>query len=364
MHLTRFATSLGILATAFVALADTARAGGGNAPPSFTGGGITFVECNGQGSPTVHVLDIGAFDPDGDPLTFQWSLTGSCAAASASLDDPTLEHPAVSYDMNGTCFAECGGIKVSISDGINPPVEAGMAIFIEDTMPPTIAGPADIFELEMLGCPEQMDTSLTGVPTGSDTCDPNPTITLISEVFTSPVGPPWGTGIECIVDRVWEIEDCEGLTAQVSQNVTIVGPAFFNASTAVSDIGPGECPNYVDVTGQSANTIDMTVFGSQSFNVKQIKARKLSLARVDGVGGSVAPIGFFASDFGTGDDNPCHPVSADGYLDVLFVFDENQVAKQLQLDQFADGQVVMLQLKGTQWSGAAFTSQDVVLVQK
>lgn len=350
---------------AIAALAQPQPGVGGNSPPVCTGGGFIFVECNaGADGFSRHVLDVGAVDPDGDPLTYDWRLTGSCQAIG-SLDDNTLPNPTVTVDMQGLCFDECGGIKVLVSDGINPPIQCSMAIAIQDTTDPTISSLSDILELEnpaVGGCPAQLDTSLTGVPTGSDNCDQNPVLTLISETFFSPSGPPWGTGIECVVDRTWEIVDCEGLSAQTSQNVTVVGPSFFDAAV-LADITPGQCPNYVQANGQSGNSLEMTVFGSLTFDVTQVKPRTLQLARHDGIGGVVSPLLVLGGDLGEGDYDPCHSVIADGHADMLLLFDEDQTARHLQLDQAADGSVMLLEVSGLLENGTPFRAHDVVLIQ-
>ena len=45
-------------------------------------------------------------DPDGDPLTYQWSLTTKPPASTATLSDPTAVNPTFTVDLSGTYVAQ------------------------------------------------------------------------------------------------------------------------------------------------------------------------------------------------------------------------------------------------------------------
>lgn len=55
---------------------------------------------------TAQLNGSASYDPDGDPLTFQWSLTSTPSGSGAGLDDPTSELPRITADVAGTYVAE------------------------------------------------------------------------------------------------------------------------------------------------------------------------------------------------------------------------------------------------------------------
>ena len=54
----------------------------------------------------VHLDGSGSTDVDGDPLTFEWSLTTAPAGSAAAIADPTLVKPAFTPDLPGTYVAQ------------------------------------------------------------------------------------------------------------------------------------------------------------------------------------------------------------------------------------------------------------------
>jgi len=348
--------------------------GGGNTPPVCTFGGVVTVECNGQGL-SVHQLDAGASDADGDPLTYSWSFGQSCAT-QGSFDDPTLAMPTLTFDMLGACVDECGGIQVSVSDGVNPPVVCSGALIIQDTLAPTISCPADIGTQLWQGGPNggpndpSVDPSVTGMATGSDDC--SPAAPVMTEVVTLFPDPHFPQGLEAEIVRTWDIVGCTGAAASCSQTITLVGPSFFSSQSATMDVDLGFNPSYLpvpnSVNGYVATTtepIEVLVHGSDDFSVFQLVARKLELTRWDGEGQPVSPVKVLVGDFGTPDvDGFDHTTTTDGYTDMLFQFDAGQVANAFDLFVEPDGKALQLHLSGMQWDGQPFVAKDVVLVQQ
>jgi Calx-beta domain/PKD domain/K319L-like, PKD domain len=63
------------------------------------------------GAPVV--LDgAGSHDPDGDPFTWFWAITGAPAASTAALDDPTAATPSFTPDLAGTYL-----VQLIVNDG-------------------------------------------------------------------------------------------------------------------------------------------------------------------------------------------------------------------------------------------------------
>ena len=344
--------------------------GGGNQPPVVGFGGLITVECNGQGL-SVHSLDAGAIDPDGDSLTYSWSLGQSCAG-QGSLDDSTLAMPTLTFDMAGLCLDECGGINLSVSDGINPPVNVNGALLIQDTTPPTLTCPPDIGTQLWQGGPNggpndpSVSVANTGMATGSDNCSPaTPVMTEVVTLFPDPHFPQ---GLEAEIVRTWNIVGCTGSAQSCTQTITLVGPSFFSSQTATIDIDLGQNPSFLSVptfNGTPAVPVEVLVHGSADFSVFQLVARKLQLSRWDSVGQVVSPISVMVGDFGAPEDGGFdHTTIGDGYVDMLFRFDAQAVANAFDLFVEPNGKALQLHLSGSQWNGQPFVAKDVVIVQQ
>lgn len=353
----RAALALTLGSSVLLAVSPTgAEPAPGNSPP-VCGPSLQVVECNGQGSPTIHVLDIGATDPDGDPITYNWALAGSCLLGQGTIDDPTLANPTLRFNMNGTCNAECGGTKVRISDGINPDVICKHALIIQDTTPPTATCPPDVMELWTTGPPTQTSEAQQGSATGSDNCDPSPTVTTIGETNVE----EFGGGIEWTTTRTWEVMDCQGLTDQCTQTIVLVGQSYFNGTSATIDLDTSSCPNAISPTG--TGVVQAVVFGSTDFDVAKLRPRSFQLRRQDGQGGPVSPISVLYDDGGAPvPGSVCHSGVADGFADLILVFDQAALSAALGLPNEPAKQFVPVELTGKTWSGGPFLGRDFIEV--
>lgn len=112
---------------------NSGNIGGGNLPPECCFGPdcqqtglIETADCGGD--ETVFVLDAtGSFDPEGAPLTYQWS---SCPGST--IDDPTLPLTILRIDTSLDCTKYCG-VRLLVSDGKN---ESYCRLFVQ-VNPPT-----------------------------------------------------------------------------------------------------------------------------------------------------------------------------------------------------------------------------------
>jgi hypothetical protein len=86
---------------------------------------------------TVVPLDgSGSIDPDGDALTYQWSLVTRPSGSQASLSGPTAVNPTFVVDVPGTYIAE-----LVVNDGKANSAPDSVTISTENTAPVAKAGP-------------------------------------------------------------------------------------------------------------------------------------------------------------------------------------------------------------------------------
>ena len=99
-----------------------------NRPPTSDAGADQTIETTSPSGAAVTLAGSGS-DPDGDPLTFDWS--GPCGTAFGS-------------SVTVTCPIGTSTMTLAVSDGVHPPVTATVAITVRDTTAPRITcGAAD-----------------------------------------------------------------------------------------------------------------------------------------------------------------------------------------------------------------------------
>ncbi|UCC32509.1 MAG: hypothetical protein JSU86_09540 [Phycisphaerales bacterium] len=135
------------------------------------------------------------------------------------------------------------------------------------------------------------------------------------------------------------------------------------------DIKPGSCPN--PVNRRSKGVVSIAVVGSNLFDVTQIDVDSLTLARADGVGGSITPmIGkrgprVHIEDVATPFDSrrcTCHELSSDGIDDLVVKFSTPEMVSAVQLDGVPRRISVALTLTGSLMDGTVFEASDCVVV--
>jgi hypothetical protein len=148
--------------------------------------------------PNQHVTQIGAtiqldgsqsFDPDGDPITYQWSLVSIPTGSRAVLSNPNIVNPTFIADAHGSYVAE-----LIVSDSFGQSSSSEVTISSDNLPPVANAGTSKsgiVGEAVTLdgsgshdpdGDPITYQWSLTSVPSGSAALIASPTSAVTSFV--------------------------------------------------------------------------------------------------------------------------------------------------------------------------------------
>ena len=135
----------------------------------------------------------------------------------------------------------------------------------------------------------------------------------------------------------------------------------------VLDIKPTSCPNPLNVKvfenppsnakSKKGGVLPVAVLGSEDFDVQDIDVTSLLLE-------GVAPIRDNLEDVGTpaeGNDCDCTTDGPDGFMDLTLKFGKQEIA--MVLGSVADGDVVVLTLKGLLHDGTPFEASDCIIVR-
>lgn len=348
MNSKRFLLTATLLATAASLGAGRAAA---QAPVCNNGGPYTF-ECSGQVTP-VTLDGTGSYDPAGGPVTFFWFEE----CANGFFDDPTSPTPTFNVDLAGGCSTTCV-VALRVFNAAGVMTACNTTVTVQDTSAPVITCPADLTEIWTSGPPTQTDPTLTGFATAGD-CDPNPLIT-----YTDSLDPGTAPGEpETIVTRTWTATDYCGNSSSCVQTITLLSP---NQNLGGSlDLMSRSCPNDMDRTSQGI--INVTVWGTATFNVSLINQATLRLLRADNVGIPVKR--FIASTQAAGRPSPassdpcaCDSKINDGKLDLVMSFGAEQIVHDMALDLLPEGASTEIVLIGQLNNGQWFTLRDCVTV--
>jgi len=323
-----------------------------NQPPVCSAGPATFIECTGQVT-AIQLDGTLSYDPDGDPITFEWKIEGVCN--SGYLDDASSPTPILYFDGQNNCLDECGKISLRVRDG-KTSATCKTAVVVQDMTPPDIIPPLDVFEPWGPGYPAQASPTITGMPFVSD-CDPSAVTTYSDTYATGPLP----SGVEDIVQRLWRSADECGNVAEKVQVIVFVAPSFF--AGAPLDIFPGSC-NKLFLTGAGLTSFDAALLAKPGFVASGVQPASLRIKRADGLGTAVAPMAAQFLELGTPSQiNSCASSVPDNEMDCLMTFDHAQVASALMLDQQPSDSVVVVQVTGLDASGKSFKGFDVLRIK-
>ena len=164
------------------------------------------------------------------------------------------------------------------------------------------------------------------------------------------------------------VENQAGTSAvQFSFNSAVIGPGAFalrigDAEKPVPvDIKPGGCPNPLNVG--SKGVLPVAILGTADLDVTTIDPETVTLA-------DVAPLRWSLEDVGTpyepfldkASPRQCNDLGPDGYLDLVFKFDTQEIAASL--GDVEDREVMTLLLRGQLLDGRKINGEDVVIIKK
>jgi hypothetical protein len=141
------------------------------------------------------------------------------------------------------------------------------------------------------------------------------------------------------------------------------------------DIQPGLCPN--PLHPQSREVLLVAVVGTRLTGVADVDLGSLKLARGDGVGEAVRPLGrapltgslqpdVTVEDVATpfyGRLCECHDATGDGTKDVVLRFSTSELITRLELDALRRNTEVTLTITGSLLDGTEFEASDCIIIE-
>ncbi|MHC4716939.1 MAG: hypothetical protein ACYS5V_08220, partial [Planctomycetota bacterium] len=135
------------------------------------------------------------------------------------------------------------------------------------------------------------------------------------------------------------------------------------------DIKPGSCPSAYNNKGTGNGELPVALVGTDDLDVTTVDPDSLLLYRVDGIGGTVAPltgppgpgitIGDTATPF-SGEPCACHELEGDGIADLNMKFDRTTTTDVLELGDLPGCELVELEVSGTLLDGTEFAVRDCI----
>ncbi|MEK7408157.1 MAG: SBBP repeat-containing protein [Acidobacteriota bacterium] len=145
-----------------------------NRPPVAVAGASQTVECASPGGTPVTLNGSASYDPDGDPLTFEWKNSANTVIGNTAVINLTLAKGAYTFTL-------------TVSDGKGGTASAAVGIVVRDTVAPQLS-----FTLSpnVLRPPNHRLVAVTADVRVSDSCDPAPRVVLVSITSNEPDNGP------------------------------------------------------------------------------------------------------------------------------------------------------------------------------
>ncbi|MEE8130168.1 MAG: hypothetical protein V3T48_07770 [Vicinamibacterales bacterium] len=234
-----------------------------------------------------------------------------------------------------------------------------------DVVAPVVICPPDV----TITCGDSTDPGDTGMAAATDNCDPAPLIDFVDVVIPTscPADP-----IQEVIERTWTATDRCDQSDSCVQTITVLKLV----QTLI--IQQGACPT--PLNRNSRGVFPVLLVGESDFDVQDVVLSTVRLSRCDCVGGSVPPsdgppgppVKFEDLNHPNDDDVGCGPgqvpcacnddQSSDGITDLWMKFRTNELVEMLELDDLAQGDIVVLSLSGELTDGCQFVAHDCVLI--
>ena len=115
-----------LTASEIQAIFNAGSAGKCKTPPNQSPTASAGVSYQGSEGIVIAMSGATASDPDGDPLTYAWSVN----SALCTFDDASTLNPNLTCTDNGNFI-----VKLEVSDGVNPPVTSEAAVSVTNVVP-------------------------------------------------------------------------------------------------------------------------------------------------------------------------------------------------------------------------------------
>ncbi len=131
------------------------------------------------------------------------------------------------------------------------------------------------------------------------------------------------------------------------------------------DIKPASWPNPLNL--KAKGVLPVAICGTEDFDVTTIDPATIRLT-LEGVEAEVPPLRWSYEDVATpydGEPYSGHDLGPDGYLDLALKFKTQEVITWLDLDDYNDGDVIMLTLTGNlkeEYGGTPIQGQDYIVI--
>lgn len=343
--------------------------GGGNQPPvcaiEYQGEVVTSQNISVAITPPTTMLSLSgcsSFDPDGDPITFEWQ-----ACLGSSFSDPTACDTVLMIPTPPGSSGQCD-VRLLVTDSAGTTTATNCRIFVEyfENTEPTCV----LAEEAITVYAKASDTSVTVTLDACASFDPDPQ-TLTFDWDGCP-GSSFSDEFACKTEFTI---DLTGKTLPV-----VCGARLFLSDGVVTtqqcrtivtvlprpdlDICPLGCPTPLGKT--QTGTVRSVLTANAYFDADQVDSSTLVMRRTDGVGGSVQ---FFAAavmdactPVESDDCDDCPLVAPDGYDDQILLADAQTMVTNLLIGGETNGTVLEIEVSGQLLDGTPFTAQDCVTV--